>query len=96
MDSRGKTDEELLNWLNKEPALRSRMIRLLDLVNNTSGEFTTADSVEFQLIEELQHLGSESLSSWAQATETSCSEGQEGRQGIKHGKKKSTGIRPME
>lgn len=87
------TDQELMNKLREEPALRQRVSGLLDLIANTSGDFVTADSAEFQLIDELHHLGRESLTAWARKTEGVALCHSVDETITRHGKKKSTGTR---
>lgn len=60
-----EADKKLLERLNKNPKMRSRIEDLLDIVENTSEDCRTADAAEQKVIEELRKMGNEVLSSWA-------------------------------
>jgi hypothetical protein len=98
MTTEQMTDDMLIDLLNKQPAMRSRIIELLEVVSNSSGNFITADSAEDQVIKELQKFGGDILSAWALNTEQVCGSDLQLPEGkvVKHGKKKSTGIQSTE
>jgi len=97
MTNKDMPDNLLIERLNKEPALRSRIVDLLELVSNSSGDFDTANSAEVQVIENLQQFGGELLTAWANEAERTCQRRSKScdDKGTKHGKKKSAGIQSM-
>jgi hypothetical protein len=66
MSTPNLSDEQLLQALNAHPILKARMINLLGLVNDTSGDLKRADAAEQRAIEELRQLGNELLQDWAE------------------------------
>jgi hypothetical protein len=60
--------EELLRRAERYPVLYKRMLRLLDMVENTDGDVTSADDAEERAIDEVRHLGKELLHTWGQRT----------------------------
>ena len=63
-----KKEEQLKNLIarvQKHPDLEERIEAILDIMENTSGEFITADQTEEKAIEEVQKLGQELLRRWA-------------------------------
>lgn len=52
--------------LERHPALKARVGRLLDLVENAGGDVRRADEAERRAIEELRTLGQELLQGWGQ------------------------------
>lgn len=60
------SDEELLERLQANPAIRSRMEVLLLAVGDKKGEFGDADTAKMRLIDEMRRMGHASLSAWAQ------------------------------
>ena len=57
---------EVASRLEKHPVLKTRMLRLLDLVENTGGDLKRADDAEERAIDELRALGQEILQDWGQ------------------------------
>ena len=82
--------------LQDNPILRERLESILDLAENTHGEFNTADEAEERAIEELRGLGNELLQEWALNQEKRVIDelGPQGNRPVGHGKKNSTGKRP--
>lgn len=60
--------QNLLDRLNQHPAIFERIEAILNIVENTSGNCTKANDAEQQTIDELRHLGSDILHSWAENT----------------------------
>ena len=60
------TDEELLDSLKRYPGIRSRVVRLLEVVENTGGDLKRADEAEERTIEELRAMGQALLGAWGQ------------------------------
>jgi hypothetical protein len=58
--------EEIVRRLERRPEVKARVLRLLDMVENTDGDLNRADEAEQWAIEELRALGRELLQSWAQ------------------------------
>jgi hypothetical protein len=52
-----REDERLLARLNKHPQLRTRVERLLDIVEDTGEDLRKADDAELRVIEEVRGLG---------------------------------------
>jgi hypothetical protein len=60
--------EEIVRQLEQHPEVKARVLRLLDMVENTEGDLKRADEAGQRAIEELRALGRELLQSWAQDT----------------------------
>ena len=82
----------LLERLEKHPELKERFERILDIVENVSGEVEKADEAERRAIEAVRQLGNEILLGWAQRQEqkkeTECDQREEFS---RKEKKRSTG-----
>ncbi|MCI0666705.1 MAG: hypothetical protein L0Y38_12660 [Methylococcaceae bacterium] len=70
-------DTELLEKLNANPILRRRISGVLLAVEDEAGMLKEVDAAEMRLIDEMRHMGRESLTAWAQGqvlktTEDSC------------------------
>lgn len=91
------TDEEFLKRLNAYPEIRERMETILLAVEDESEGLTLADDAEQRMIEEMRHLGQESLQAWARRKTRTLSDQIEEQEGVwKDGKKNSAGIRHLE
>jgi len=55
--------------MDKHPKIEEKFFDLLNLVENTSGQYKRADDVEEKVINELQTLGREFLECWAKCEE---------------------------
>jgi len=51
--------------LNKHPHLKKRIEKLLEVMENTDGDFQKANDAEQRVIEELRKMGNEVLHDWA-------------------------------
>ncbi len=51
--------------LNESPELRARVESMLDIVENTHGDYEKADDAEMKAIETLNGMGSDLLAKWA-------------------------------
>lgn len=60
-----RDDQNLIERINKQPELRTRIEEILNIVENTSSNLIKADEAEKQTIEEVRKLGSEIMHSWA-------------------------------
>ncbi len=56
--------------LNKHPLLKKRVEELLEVMENTNGDFKKADEAEQKVIEELRKMGNDVLHGWASNRET--------------------------
>ena len=56
----------LLERLEKHPQLKERFERIMDIVENVSGEVEKANEAERRAIEAVRQLGNEILLGWAQ------------------------------
>lgn len=54
--------------LERHPALKLRMERILDVVENAAGDVRRADDAERRVIEELRQMGLEVMQGWGQKT----------------------------
>jgi hypothetical protein len=54
--------------LERHPALKARMERMLDVVENAGGDLVRADDAERRAIEELRQMGLEVMQDWARKT----------------------------
>ena len=63
-------DKRLLERLNAHPQLKSRLESILELAESETGELRTADQREELLIEELRHLGNQTMDEWARGAHT--------------------------
>lgn len=93
--AKGKMSLEEL--LAKHPELRERIESLVDIIYDTRGELDRADDAEEAVIAEVRQLGREVMENWAKKKEAQkVSQLQaEDKKVKKHGKKKSTGTRPL-
>jgi hypothetical protein len=60
--------ESVADRLERHPTLKARMERILDVVENASGDVRRADEAERRAIEELRQMGLEVMQSWGQKT----------------------------
>lgn len=64
----GAKRETVADRLERHPAIKARMERILDVVENTSGDVRRADEAERRAIEEIRQMGLELMQSWGQKT----------------------------
>jgi len=63
----GRTSgEALVKRLERHPEMKSRIERVLDVLENTSGDLMRADEAERRAIDELRAMGHELLQGWAE------------------------------
>jgi hypothetical protein len=60
--------ESIAERLERHPALKARMERMLDVVENAAGDVRRADDAERRAIEELRQMGLEVMQAWGQKT----------------------------
>ena len=58
--------ESIAERLERHPALMARVGRVLDVVENASGDVRRADEAERQAIEEIRQMGLEVMQGWGQ------------------------------
>lgn len=51
--------------LREHPALRARVEQLLDVAENTTGQYVRADETELAVLAQVRQLGQELLQDWA-------------------------------
>ena len=92
------TDKEFLEELNKHPDLKNRFKEVLSIATNSGKELVTlADDAEMCVINQMHHLGRETLQNWAnnEATRTSKNVQRQIKDAKKHVKKNSGGTPHM-
>lgn len=88
--------DRFVERLQKHPNLKERFEALLDIAENTTGEFETADAAEEAVIREVRKTGNQLLTTWANAEEGKKSHKASGEELNRHSKKNSTGRQHME
>ena len=90
--------KNLLARIQAHPGLEERIEAILDIMENKSGEFITADEAEGKAIVEVQKLGQELLKGWALNQQNKAIKlAEETHPNMKkHGKKNFIGNRPLE
>jgi hypothetical protein len=74
--------------LERHPELKARMERLLDVVENTSGDVRLADEAERRAIGELRQMGQEVMQGWGRKASAKEALEMEARGGVvRHVKK---------
>lgn len=58
--------EALVERLERHPGMKARIERVLDVLENTSGDLIRADEAERHAIDELRAMGQELLQGWAE------------------------------
>lgn len=78
--------------LERHPELKARMERLLDVIENKSGDVRRADEAERRAIEELRLMGQQVMQDWGHRQAEKEARGLETKGGVaRQGKKNSTG-----
>lgn len=96
MNARQWSDTELLDKLNANPEIRERLESLLMAVEDERGELREADAAEMRLIEEMRHMGRESLTAWARRQMLKAAEEARQTSGVwREGKKNCAGTAPL-
>ena len=60
--------ESVAERLERHPALKARMERVLDVIENASGDVRRADEAERRAIDELRQMGLEVMEGWGKKT----------------------------
>ncbi len=74
--------ESVAERLERHPALKARMERMLDVVENASGDVRRADEAERRAIEELRQMGLEVMRGWGQKTSNEAALDLEAKGGV--------------
>ena len=81
--------------LARHPEVMTRMLRLLDVMENTDGDVRRADEAERRAIDELRAMGQEVLQGWGAHLAQKESQTLQANGGVvRQGKKNSTGTAP--
>ena len=89
-------EQHLINRLKQHPKLLERMEALLNVVENSAGDYIKADDTEQYVIEELRKMGNDALYCWSgNAVIKTASHVREQQPELHgNGKKNSAGTRP--
>lgn len=83
--------------LREHPELRVRFEKMLDLVENESGDCVRADEAELRVLEQVRGLGQELLQDWAEVGQWRVEKAWDKRQDVSRKEKKlSAGKRSLE
>jgi hypothetical protein len=89
----GRNRESVADRLERHPELKARMERLLDVVENASGDVRLADEAERRAIEELRLMGQQIMQNWGERQAEKEARALEAKGSVvRHAKKNSTGI----
>lgn len=83
----GVNRETVAERLERHPALKARMERMLDVVENAAGDVRRADEAERRAIEELRQMGLEAMQAWGQKSSREAALDVEAQGGCSRGKK---------
>ena len=78
----GAKRESVAERLERHPALKARMERMLDVVENASGDVHRADEAERLAIEEVRQMGLEVMQDWGQKTSNEAALDLEAKGGV--------------
>jgi hypothetical protein len=59
------SDEVLLQRLRRQPAIRGRLVALLDVAEDSAGDLRLADDAEARVTQEIRRMGQELMQAWA-------------------------------
>ncbi len=82
--------ESVAERLERHPELKERMERLLDVVENASGDVKLADEAERRAIEELRLMGQQIMQGWGQRLADKEAHELEGKGGVVRQSKKNS------
>jgi hypothetical protein len=84
--------ERLIRKLESHPEVLDRVERMMEVVENDTGEAITADEAEELLVQELRRMGHDALQGWARRKEVKLERDYSARSGmVRREKKDSTG-----
>ena len=86
------SDDELVKRLHKQPAIRARLVELLETAEDSAGDLRLADDAEDRIVDQMRQLSLEVMQAWADH-QVQVSEQEVRRSGRAHreGKKNSAG-----
>jgi len=82
--------ETVAERLERHPALKARMERMLDVVENTGGDLRRADDAERRAIEELRQMGLEVMQDWGRKAAAEAARALEAAGGVTREVKKTS------
>jgi len=84
--------------LERNPELRERVHRLLDVIDAATGDCVTAAQAEARVVEEIRKMGVEALTAWSERAEAEAQQAVRTNhpEAVRDSKKNSTGIRSSE
>jgi hypothetical protein len=85
---------QLMAKLGSHPEVLDRMERIMEVVENETGEAMTADEAEELLVQELRRMGHDALQGWARRKEVKLEQDYSGRTGVVRREKKDSTGRP--
>lgn len=86
------SDEVLLQRLRRQPAIRGRLVALLDVAEDSAGDLRLADDAEVRVTQEMRRMGQELMQAWADhQVEAREQELHRGGRAHREGKKNSAG-----
>ena len=86
--------ERLIRKLESYPEVLDRVERIMEVVENDTGEAITADEAEELLVQELRRMGHDALQGWARRKEVKLERDYSGRSGVVRREKKDSTGRP--
>lgn len=81
--------ESVAERLERHPALKARMERMLDVVENVRGDVQRADEAECRAIEELRQMGLEVMQDWGRKASNEAALDLEAKGGVTREVKKT-------
>ena len=81
---------DLVKRLERHPAMMERMVRVLDVLENTAGDVCRADDAERRAIDELRAMGQELLQGWGDSQAQRAALALEASQGVVRQLKKTS------
>ena len=84
--------------LEKNPELRERVHRLLDVIDAAAGDCVTAAQAEARVVEEIRKMGAEALTAWSERADAEAQQTARTThaEAVRDSKKNSTGIQSSE
>jgi hypothetical protein len=94
-DARTVEDEQLLQRLRRQPAIRERLNALLDIAEDSADDLRLADEAQLRVTHEIRAMGQQLLQSWANNQVQACEQQvRNGGRAYREGKKNSAGTAP--
>ena len=88
-ETQAERTKRLVEKLENQPEILAHLERILEVVENETGEATTADEAEELLVLEMRRLGQSSLGGWARRKESRLEAEYADRKGMVKREKKS-------